>query len=246
MPRLAERYRVIAIDPPGLGDSDPLPVPPDTRAVAACIRQVLLDLGHGRAAVVGHDIGTWIGYVLAAAHPGMVSRFIAIDAAVPGLAPAAALAFTPDRVPKVWHFFFNALPDLPEALVEGRERVYLEWLFRSRSADPDAAFTAADIDEYVRCYSRPGAMRAGFDYYRAIFASSAQNQAYAATKLAMPVLAIGGERWLGAAMKTSFEPVSDDLAAAVIEGCAHFVPEEAPERLTELLLRFLAGERIAS
>ncbi len=242
MPRLAERYRVIAIDPPGLGDSDPLPVPPDTGAVAACIRRLLVELGYERVAVVGHDIGAWIGFALAAGHPEMVSRYVAIDAAVPGLAPPAAFSFTPDRIPKVWHFFFNALADLPEALVESRERLYLEWLFRSRSADPDAAFRAADIDEYVRCYSRPGAMRAGFDYYRAIFASSAQNQAYAATKLSMPVLAIGGERWLGAAMKASFEGVCDDLTAVVIEGCAHFVPEEAPERLTELLLGFLAGK----
>jgi pimeloyl-ACP methyl ester carboxylesterase len=242
MPRLAERYRVIAIDPPGLGDSDPLPVPPDTGAVAACIRRLLVELGYERVAVVGHDIGAWIGFALAAAHPEIVGRFAAIDAAVPGLAPPTAFALTPDRIPKVWHFFFNALPDLPEALVEGRERLYLEWLFRSRSADADAAFSADDIDEYVRCYSRPGAMRAGFDYYRAIFASSAQNQAYAAKKLPMPVLAVGGEQWLGGAMRASFERVADDLSAAVIAGCAHFVPEEAPERLTELLLGFLAGD----
>jgi len=245
MPRLAECYRVIAIDPPGLGDSDPLPVPPDTGAVAACIRRLLLELGYERVTLVGHDIGAWIGFALAAAHPEMVSRFVATDAAVPGLAQPAAFAFTPDRLPKVWHFYFNALPDLPEALVEGRERLYLEWLFRSRSADADAAFSAADIGEYVRCYSRPGAMRAGFDYYRAIFASSAQNQTYAATKLPMPVLAIGGEQWLGGAMKASFERVADDLSAAVIAGCAHFVPEEAPERLTELLLEFLAAEAVA-
>jgi pimeloyl-ACP methyl ester carboxylesterase len=245
MPRLAERYRVIAIDPPGLGDSDPLPVPPDTGAVAACIRRLLLDLGHQRVAVVGHDIGAWIGFALAAAYPEMVSRFVAIDAAVPGLAPAAAFAFTPDRIPKVWHFYFNALADLPETLVAGRERLYLAWLFRSRSADPDAAFSAADIDEYVRCYSRPGAMRAGFDYYRTIFASAAQNQAHAATKLPMPVLAIGGERWLGGAMKASFESVCDSLSAVAVAGCAHFVPEEAPEPLTDVLLPFLAGEPLS-
>jgi pimeloyl-ACP methyl ester carboxylesterase len=61
----------------------------------------------------------------------------------------------------------------------------------------------------------------------------------------MPVLAIGGERWLGGAMKASFESVCDDLSAVVIAGCAHFVPEEAADPLTDLLLRFLAGEALS-
>ncbi|MDQ4062252.1 MAG: alpha/beta hydrolase [Pseudomonadota bacterium] len=242
IPLLAPHCRVIAIDPPGLGDSDPLPTGSDTRAVAASIKALLDRLGYQRILLVGHDIGAWIGYAFAAAYPESVRRLVAIDAAVPGVAPAGTLALTPDRVRKAWHFFFNALPDLPEALIAGRERLYLEWLFRNRSADPDAAFSDADVETYARCYSRPGRMRAGFDYYRAIFDSIAQNQGYARTKLRMPVLAIGGGEWLGAGMQATFEPIAENVSGVVIEGCGHFVPEEAPERLVELLLEFFAAE----
>ena len=85
-------------------------------------------------------------------------------------------------------------------------------------------------------------MRAGFDYYRAIFDSIAQNQGHAQTRLCMPVLAIGGGEWLGAGMQATFEPIAEDVSGAVIDGCGHFVPEEAPERLAELLLDFFAAE----
>lgn len=239
MPRLAERYHVVAIDPPGLGCSAPLPAPPDTQAVAACLARLLDELGHERFVLVGHDIGAWIGTALAATLPDRVRGLVAIDAAVPGLAPDAAYAFTPDRVSKVWHFFFNALADLPEALIEGRERLYLDWLFRSRSVVGDA-IGPADLDQYVRCYARPGAMRAGFDHHRAIFRSIEQDRAWAqAARVPMPVLAIGGAAWLGGAMRASFEPVAERLTSTVIEGCGHFVPEESPEQLSRLLLGFL-------
>ena len=94
-------------------------------------------------------------------------RLVVVDALVAGLGSPQAYAMTPHTFFKTWHFAFNALPDLPEKLIAGRERLYLEWLLRSRSFDPVTAFDAHAIDEYVACYSRAGAMRAGFGYYRA-------------------------------------------------------------------------------
>ena len=190
--------------------------------------------------LVGHDLGTWIGYAFASLFPEAVLRLAVMDAAVPGLAPAEAYALTPDRVLKTWHFYFNALPDLPEALLEGRERVLLEWIFRHRAARPDALSDA--IEHYVGCYSRPGRMSAGLAYYRAIFETMARNREHARMKLRMPVLAIGGARWLGPTMRASFEPVAETVTSVSIEDCGHFVPEEAPERTAELLLGFLAEE----
>jgi microsomal epoxide hydrolase len=148
---------------------------------------------------------------------------------------------TPDRVRKTWHFAFNAMPQLPEMLLEGRERRFLEWLFRDRSVNP-RAFAPADIDEYVRCYARPGRMRAGLAYYRAIFDDIARNREHARTKLRLPVLAIGGAQWLGGTMRASFELVAERVTSESIENCGHFVPEEAPERAAELILGFLARE----
>lgn len=244
IPRLAARHRVIAIDPPGLGWSDPMDGTPDTETVAALLHQALEQLGvlgsnDREVFLIGHDIGAWLAYPLAVKFPAAFARVVVIDALVPGLAPPSAYAMTPDTVLKTWHFAFNALPDLPAALIAGRERLYLEWLFRSRALDPVTAFDDHAIDEYVACYSRIGAMNAGFAYYRAMFASAAQNRAYAAAgKVTVPILAIGGAQWLGAGIVSAFEAIGDNVAGAVIESCGHFVPEEQPEKLAELVLEF--------
>jgi len=237
MPALAHSHRVIAIDPPGLGHSGK-PHNYDTGAIALYIDALLDALGLERIDFVGHDIGAWIGYAYAARYAGKVRTLTLIDAAIPGIAPADAYALTPERINKTWHFYFNALPDLPEALTAGRERLYLSWLFNARSTNK-AAIDEAALDEYTRIYAAPGAMRSGFEYYRAMFTSIAQNRATAARKLSMPVLAIGGEQWLGALMQKMVEPVATQLRAEVIPGTGHFVPEEAPEAVMRLLQEFL-------
>jgi microsomal epoxide hydrolase len=236
MPRLAGKRRVIAVDPPGLGESDPPPAG-DTASVAASFATLIETLALGPVPFIGYDIGAWIGYALAARHPAAVERLALIDAAIPGITPPEGYALTPAQAARTWHFYFNAQPDLPEALIVGRERVFLEWLFRARSANR-AGIEAAAVDEYVRLYSRPGAWRHGLMYYRAIFDTAAQNRATATAKLAQPVLGVGGGEWLGELMRRAIEPVCADLRFEVIPGCGHFVPEEAPERLAALLLEF--------
>ena len=238
MPALADDHHVIAIDPPGLGDSG-RPQSYDTAAIASHIDAFLDTLKLDRVDFAGHDIGAWIGYAYAARHPDRVRRLALIDAAIPGIAPADAFALTPERIDKTWHFYFNALPELPAALVAGRERLYLSWLFNARSANKTAIDEAA-LAEYTRVYSAPGAMDSGFAYYRAIFDSIAQNKETAAKKLTMPVLAIGGAQWLGPLMQKMIEPIARDLRVEIIAGSAHFVPEEAPEALAALLQKFFA------
>ena len=102
----------------------------------------------------------------------------------------------------------SALPcDLPEMLVAGRERAYLAWMYRSVAYMP-TAITEEDIDEYARCYAAPGGMRAGFEYYRALFEDVDQNQASAENKLPMPVLALGAERGWGLGTLHSLQAVA--------------------------------------
>jgi pimeloyl-ACP methyl ester carboxylesterase len=149
------------------------------------------------------------------------------------------LQFSPERLAKTWHFAFNYLPDLPELLIEGRERVFLSWLFRTKSVNWTAAFDAADVEEYVRIYAAPNRWTAGLGYYRAIFETIAQNKSTAKTPLPMAVMAIGGEFGLGALMREAIEGVAPHLESAVIPSCGHYVPEESPKALLQLLLAFL-------
>jgi pimeloyl-ACP methyl ester carboxylesterase len=193
MPTLAQHYTVIAPDLPGLGDSEKPEGGYDMRTVAEVIHGLVGKLGYNRIFLVGHDVGTWIAYSYAAAHPNSVTRLVIMDAALPGVTPEQASELSREANLKTWQFAFNPLPELPEALVAGRERLFLSWFFRNKAANP-ASISETDINEYIRAYSAPGKMKAGFDYYRAVYDNIAQNKEYAKTKLLMPVLALGGEK----------------------------------------------------
>jgi microsomal epoxide hydrolase len=243
MPALAAKYRVVAFDPPGIGDSTPPIGGYDTANISNHIDPLLDDLGAKDCLLVTHDIGAWLGYVYAVRKPERVRRLVAIDAAIPGMAPPDVYTMTPERLHKTWHFAFNFLPELPELLITAREREFLTWLFKAKSVDFAKAFDAKAMDEYVRLYARPGAWSNGLGYYRAIFDSMAQNRATAATPLTMPVLAIGGDAGLGDAMRGTFERFSPQLSGAVIPDCGHYVPEECPQALLEILEPFLAADK---
>ena len=74
-------------------------------------------------------------------------------------------------------FAFHQTPDIPEALVQGKELMYLSWFYHNLAYNP-AAITQADINEYVSHYSAPGGMRAGFEYYRVFPQDAIENQNY--------------------------------------------------------------------
>lgn len=238
IPLLAADYRVIAVEPPALGDSHPT-ARYDMHSIGALFHALVQKLGLPRFHFVGHDIGCWIGYDYAARYADTLRGVTLIEAAVPGISPGTAYAFTAEQAKKTWHFFFNCLPELPEELTAGRENVYLEWIFRHRAAQP-AAIPRASVAEYVRLYSRPGAFIEALKYYRAIFESGAQNRVLAANKLRMPVLAVAGALWLGDAMRAAIAPLAENFEMLAIDDCAHFPPEEKPDELAAALRRHFA------
>jgi len=224
MPELAKRFTCIAVDPRGLGDSNRPLTGYDTDNVARDLHELMQSLGHRRYKAVGHDVGMWIAYPLAAKYPEEIESVVLSEAGIPGLDPLRS-----------WHFAFNQLLDLPEALVAGKERIYLEWLFNSFAHRP----TEIAMEEYVRAYSKPGAMRAGFAYYRAIPQSIEQNKKHALTTLKMPVLTIWGEYSRGLGLKEMLAPVATNVKASIVSGAGHYPQEEAPDAMLKVLLPFL-------
>lgn len=151
--------RVIALDPRGIGDFDRPASGYDMRTLAAEVHGLIEALAltaDGPVDVVGHDVGTWIGYAYAAEWPADVKRLAVFDAALPGISPPPAAGIpTAEANLKTWHFAFNRLDDLPELLLQGRERQFLTWLFRAKAVRP-WTITPADLDEYVRVNAAPG------------------------------------------------------------------------------------------
>jgi pimeloyl-ACP methyl ester carboxylesterase len=235
IPDLANKFRVIAPDLRGLGDSSRPADGYDKQTIGNDIWRLVHDvLGIDAFYLVGHDWGGPTAYAVAAAHPGAVRKLAILDVTIPG-----------DGSPNIsqggrrWHHALHQTLDLPEALVTGREDIYLGWFYRNYGARPLAE---ADIAEYLRVYRQPGALRAGFSYYRAIPRDIADNAARIAEgfKLPMPVLALGGDRAWGRGMEVveSLRRLAVDVQGGVVETCGHWMPEEQPEALLRRLLAF--------
>lgn len=241
---LSDRYTVIAPDMRGLGDSSRPLTGYDKATIANDIWKVVSGtLGHKRFRLVGHDWGGPTAFALASAHPEAIEKLAIVDVVIPG--DGGDFSQGGFR----WHHQFHITPDLPEALTQGRERIYLSWFYRTFSFRPDA-ITDADLDEYVRTYSQPGAMRAGFSLYRAMRDDAATNAKLMASgfKLPMPILAVGGDNGYPGTFgrgrrhepEQSLKRWGANVTGATIPNCGHFVPEEQPELFNRMLLDFLA------
>ncbi|MGW3010158.1 alpha/beta fold hydrolase [Streptomyces sp. NPDC001219] len=237
MPRLAEHFRVIAVDPRGVGPSDKPRGGYDTGTVAAELVALMRALGHERFAMVGHDVGMWIGYALAADHRDALERLALLDATLPGLAPDIPLFGTEAQNDLLWHFAFNRKRSVNEELVRGREHVYYGDQFRQKTARP---LPPSAVDFYVESLARdPEALRASFEYYRATDDNIAQNRRRGRHPLTLPVLSVAGDRGQGERLAALLAPVTERLDSAVLPDCGHYVPEEQPDALLAHLLPFL-------
>jgi pimeloyl-ACP methyl ester carboxylesterase len=236
MPALAKNYTVIAPDLRGLGDSSKPPTGYDGKTVAEDIHQLVTDLGFKTIFLVGHDIGTQVAYSYTAAHPTEVKKLVVMELTIPGFAP-------PGR-PPIWWGIFHQVPNVPEALVQGKEMIYLSWFYRGLAYNP-SAITQEDINEYVSHYSAPGGMHAGFEYYKAFPQDAIDNQNYSKTKLTMPVLALGGGYIpvLGGnitmpSVVYGMKMLAQNVQGIKVSNTGHFIPEEQPQFVIKQISNF--------
>jgi pimeloyl-ACP methyl ester carboxylesterase len=231
---LARDHTVIVPDLRGLGLSAKPPGGYDKKSQGADIAGVLDALKIDRADLVAHDIGNMVGYAFAMQNPRRVTRFVLIDAPVPGIGPWEEIL----KNPLLWHFRFGG-PDM-ERLVAGRERIYLDRFWNEFSANP-ARFTEGSRAHYARLYALPGAMHAGFAQFAAFDQDAIDNKASLAAngKLSMPVLAIGGEKSFGPMMATVMRFAASDVTEGVVPDSGHWIMEENPQATIAMVRGFL-------
>ncbi|WP_148253429.1 alpha/beta fold hydrolase [Aidingimonas lacisalsi] len=237
MPLLCDHFHVVAIDLPGQGDSDKPIEGYDTRTTGDRVHALAKTLGFERYHIGSHDIGSWVAYPFAARFAEEVGRLVMLDANIPGVTLKSTIEVGPHNW-KAWHFFFHQVADLPEILITGRERSYIEWFFQSKTYNPAGTFSQADIDEYERVYKQPGNLRGALEYYRAVLEDVEQNKSLATTKIETPILALGGDVGMSPDIFEAMKPLASDIEGGVVRHCGHYMPEEQPEEIGEKMIDF--------
>ncbi|NPD68486.1 alpha/beta hydrolase [Lichenicola cladoniae] len=241
MPLLAKNHSVIAVDLPALGLSDA------PRSYAGQdVAPVLYDFAKSFSPkapfdLVAHDIGIWNTYPMAVAHQSDIHRLVYMEAPIPDDRLYQFPAFTPRGESLVWHFsFFSANDDLADRLVTGHERFFIEHFIKVHATNKDV-FTPKLLDLYGHSYAKPQTLHGSFEYYRALNETVRRNKPLAATKLTMPVLAIGGggNGGLGKFEGDQLRDYATNVQGEVLPGCGHWLPEECPATLDPMVVNFL-------
>ncbi|TGP89980.1 MULTISPECIES: alpha/beta hydrolase [unclassified Mesorhizobium] len=188
-----------------------------------------------KADLVTHDIGNMVGYALAAQYPKRITKWVVIDAPLPGIGDWDKIK----QSPLLWHFNFRG-PDM-ERLVAGRERIYLDRFYNELSADPKKIDEATRV-HYAKLYARPHAMHDAFEQFKAFDQDAIDNQAMLAGsgKLSMPVLAAGAEKSAGTSQADILRLVASDVTGAVVPASGHWIMEENPDATVKLITDFLS------
>ena len=233
---LAPTHTVVVPDLRGMGLSAKPEGGYDKKTQAADMAGVLDALGIETAALVTHDIGNMVGFAFAALYRDRVTKFALIDAPLPGVGPWDEIL----KNPLLWHFRFGG-PDM-ERLVAGRERIYLDRFWNEFSADP-SHFSEAAREHYAALYAQPGAMHAGFAQFAAFDQDAVDNVEFLTHgKLAIPVLALGGEHSFGLGMAEVMRFAATDVTGDVVPGSGHWIMEENPAATIALVTDFLDGK----
>jgi pimeloyl-ACP methyl ester carboxylesterase len=235
---LVQHHTVIVPDLRGMGLSSH---PDDGYTKVAQARDLagILDKLHiGSVDLVTHDIGNMVGYAFAAQYGARVTKWVVMDAPLPGLGNWEAQLTNP----KVWHFNFRG-PDV-ERLVAGRERILLDRFYNELSANP-AGIDEPTREHYAKLYARPKAIHDAFSGQFAAFAQDAEDNKALLAKvgpLQMPVLAIGGDHSYGLGLAKELSSVASNVKGEAIVNSGHWIMEEQPKQAIDLIVGFIDGK----
>lgn len=236
MPALAERAHTIAIDLPGIGGSETRAPLNDKRTLARYVHAMIGALDLRDVTLVGHDIGGQIVYAYLHEYQDL-ARAVLMNIVIPGIDPWADVI----RNPHIWHFAFHAIPELPEALVTDRLAPYFDYFYNVLAATPDGV-PASVRREYAAAYSRPEALRTGFDWYRAFAQDEKANLADKHQPVNTPVLYLRGDKEPGD-IDRYVAGLRDgglrNVRSSLIANSGHFTPDEQPAQIARVISEFI-------
>jgi pimeloyl-ACP methyl ester carboxylesterase len=245
IPYLTPKYRVLAVDLRGFGDSERPASGYDCATMASDLIKVADEVGFEKFIVVGEDWGAAYAYTLAATHRDRVVGLVFQEMILPGLGFEDGIHLTggtndeklkPWDTRTFWHLIFFSVPDYPEMLLAGRERQFWTQWMRSEMRDP-SALTQEDIDEYAGWTALPGGLRTVCEVYRTTEQGAITNRQLMEKTLECPVLAVGGDFFFGEVPRRQMERIAMNVRGAVIHS-GHNIALEKPKELAEAYISF--------
>lgn len=236
-------YYIIAPDLRGLGDSErTLDLRYYTKDELGKDIFALVDaLNIEEFYLGGHDWGSAVVQEMALAQPERIKKLVLINMMIINNYEGkkkAAEKLVKGMFKSSWYQFFQSIPDFPEALIAGKEDVWIRFFSRGISRPiPEEA-----IAEYTRCYQIPHTITTGANLYRAIPKDRERWKTFLGKKITVPTHIIHGEldpvvikAFLYKA-ETAFE---HPINITYLKG-GHFICDEQPQAVAEAIQEFLA------
>jgi pimeloyl-ACP methyl ester carboxylesterase len=240
-PLLTQHFTLVAPDIRGFGDSAKPKDGYDMETIAVDMAELMQQLGHSTYCVHGEDWGAAFGYALAAIRRDKVAKLSFAEKLLPGFGLEEWSYLNADNVKNnhwLWHVNFFHVLDVPEFLIQGKEREFWSTWMKAECYDPHAISEEA-VTEFVRGCVGPGGLRPIFDVYRQTFKNIAFTEKHSKEKLAMPVLVIGAEHFTGDYGYRQSQKFAANVTGEMYE-CGHSLALERPEQLAKSLREFFA------
>ncbi|WVQ69536.1 uncharacterized protein L199_007756 [Kwoniella botswanensis] len=240
--------RVIAVDYRGAGDSDRPRDGYDKLTMSRDIHTLYKDkLGIDKVILVGSDIGSMVASNLAMQFEDDVEALITFEAPIPGTQSFDKATTEPSSTwTFLWHFFFHNQADLPELLIQGKEKEYIGHFYHRLCYDP-SSLTDKDLETYTKAFSSPGGIRCGLDTYRAFqqdvkdFRETLKENG----KLSIPTSTLAGESSpMQEFIEDQTKEYSNDVTFKLVPKSMHWIPEENPEGFLDAVAGFLKDKKI--
>lgn len=212
----------------------------DKSTMSEDIYQLMQQLNIDKAYIAAYDLGSGVGFNLAANHPEKVKKLAVMEFGLPGFGYESIMVPSPDWDNNSnWHLGLFTLPDVALMAFSGKEDALLSWFFWHIAYD-GMAVSETHFQEYLRLLRRPGALRAGIMYYASVWKDSEDNKALieAKGKLKIPLLAVGGESSSGQYVAMLFQAVAEQVTPLIVPKAGHWLGDENPEFLGLELAEF--------
>jgi pimeloyl-ACP methyl ester carboxylesterase len=231
---LANDFFVLAFDLPSIGASIGMPPSAEKSVLADILLAGAESAGAENITVAGVDIGGMIAFSAARDHGARIESAIVMNTVLPGIEPWSKVITDP----RIWHFAFHAVPELPELLVRGRQRHYFDFFVDALSCDPKR-ISPRLREDFARAYERPESLATGFNWYRALAEDAKRNARM--TKIDVPILYLRGdadERPIDHYVKGLQASGANNLVWRVVHDSGELIPVEAPKQFIQIVRDF--------